>query len=245
MRSWAAWWGTRIGATGDSVTTPGTAATAVNARLHLLQLHDGSLSVAVAQNAIQLLVQWIRRGYVPRNTAGRGAGHDGLTPGAFGGFLPKPSGCGATAASGSFTSNVADGTAYWVITGSATAPDWDRIVAGQDHTGATVGGGRSGNQAVSTTGAQSISFSGVTLLSGNNYLHVVHKGAGTEAALDDYLRTSDTISSSAFTSDGVTVIPSLAIDRLIGPTGGSTRRQMAVQPHGRSFVRPFIRQEAA
>lgn len=201
MRSWAQWWGTRIGANGDSTTTPGTAATAVNARLLLLAMHDGTFAETYTSTAAQLCIQYLRRGYIPTNEAGRGAGHDSLTPGMFGAWAPAvttPTVAGSTA---SCTTNAADGTAYWVITQSATAPDWDRIIAGQDATGATVAAGFSGNQAVASTSI-AIDISGATLGGGDYYIHVAHKSAGTEAALDDYLHTSEPVTSAAFQAAG-------------------------------------------
>ncbi len=201
MRTWAAWWGNRIGATGDSTITPGIDATAVNARLHLLQSHNGGLSVAVATNMMQLCVQYIRRGYIPRNTVGRGMGHDGLTAGMFGAFAPKLSNVTAAQNTASVTTTVGDGTLYWVITQSATTPDWDRIIEGKDHTGASVSAGMSGSQTVTGSGVQTVNTTSASLISGTNYyFHVAHTGAGTEAALDDYLKTSAEVTSAAFQS---------------------------------------------
>jgi len=164
-------------------------------------MHDGTFPESVTSTGAQLAVQWIRRGWIPTNAAGRGQGHDALTPGMFGAWAPSvttPSVAGGTA---SCTTNAADGTCYWVITQSATAPDWDRVIAGQDHTGATVAAGFSGNQAVGSTSI-AIDISGATLGGGDYYIHVAHRAAGSEAGLEDYLRTSEPVTSAAFQSAG-------------------------------------------
>lgn len=51
-----------------------------------------------------------------------------------------------------WSSDEGNGTAYWVCTRSATAPNTTQIIAGRDHTGATAVA--SGIQAVSSTGSQ-------------------------------------------------------------------------------------------
>lgn len=195
IADWAAWWGARIGAAGDGSTTPNADATYLNAHLLLTKAYELELYTGSAM--VQIAHQYIRRGYIPTATAGRGAGADGLTPGMFGAWAPAvttPTVAGSTA---SCTTNCTDGTAYWVITQSATAPDWDRVLTGKDHTGATVAAGFSGNQAVSTTSI-AIDISGASLGGGNYYIHVAHRAAGSEAALDDYLRTSEPVTSAAF-----------------------------------------------
>lgn len=199
MPEWAAWWGARIGANGDGINTPNADATKENARLLWLAMHDGSFPETITSTAARLNVQWIRRGWIPTNPAGRGAGHDGLTMGLWGGWMPvvtTPTVSGSTA---SCTANCVDGTDYWVITQAATPPDWDRMLAGQDHTGTAVATGFSGNQAATGT-AISIDISGAALGAGDYYIHVVRKSADTEALLDDYLHTAETATSAAFQS---------------------------------------------
>lgn len=220
MRSWAAWWGARIGANGDGVTTPDDSATAVNARLLLLAMHDGSFAESVTATAMQLCVQYLRRGYIPTNAAGRAAGHDGLTPGMFGAWAPALSGLTASASGASCTTNAADGTLYWVLTSSATAPDWDRIIAGQDHTGASLPAAQKGSVAVSTT-SPSWSYSPDP---GTYYLHIVHSADATtngDAGQEAYLRTSAEVSSSSIAVSG-------------GGTGRSARSPI------RSFTRSLL-----
>lgn len=204
MRSVAAWLGARIGASGDSVSTPGTAATIANFRLLFDNMWTGQYWSATSSdvaNACALAIQWVTRGFVPTNAAGRALGHDGLTAGYRGAWAPSvttPTVAGSTA---SCTTNAADGTVYWVITQSTTKPDWDRIIAGQDHTGAAVASGFSGSQAVSSTSI-AINISGATLTPATNYyVHVAHSASATvngDAAQPAYLRTSETVSSAAF-----------------------------------------------
>lgn len=195
LEDWAAWWGARIGASGDGINTPNDDATHANA--HLLLRDTYLLGLYSGTDMIQLACQYIRRGYIPTNAVGRGEGADGLTPGMFGAWAPAvttPTVSGSTA---SCTTNCTDGTAYWVITQSATAPDWDRVLAGKDHTGATVAAGFSGNQAVSTTSI-AIDISGASLGGGDYYVHVAQRAEGSETGLDDYLRTSEPVTSAAF-----------------------------------------------
>lgn len=69
---------------------------------------------------------------------------------------------GATTASGSVSTDEGNGTLYWVVTTSSTAPSAAQVQAGQDATGAAAVD--SGSQAVSGTGTQNVSggFTGLT-----------------------------------------------------------------------------------
>jgi hypothetical protein len=195
MDTWAAWWGQRLINLGQSASATGSFA---NARTLMLAAHNGTYPTSITDTQMKLCVQWLRRRWLPRNASGRGLGHDSLTAG-IGGWLPKLSAQTATAALGNVTTNCGDGTLYWIISTIATAPDWDHMLLAKDITGTTVSAGFSGNQAVSASGVQNITLSGATLTPATNYyFHVVHKGAGTEAALDDYLKTSETVTSAAF-----------------------------------------------
>lgn len=201
LPAWAAWWGTRIGAAGDSVTTPGTAATLVNALLLMKNAYNGTFADALSGPTQQKACEWIRRGYIPRNVSGRRLGADGLTSGVRGGWLPTCSAASITnTTTGTVTTNVGDGTMYWVITKSATKPDWDRIAAGQDELG--VAAFRSGNAAVIATGAQALSWSALTIDGSTYYLHTSHDCS--EPSIDQYLRMSDPVSSSGFTPAAAT-----------------------------------------
>ncbi len=197
MPAWAQWWGTRIGASGDSTTTPGTAATNVNARLLLLAMHDGTFSETYTSTAMQLCCQYISRGYIPTLAAARVLGHDSKQIGRLAAWAPALSGLSASASGASCTTNAADGTLYWVLTSSATAPDWDRIIAGQDHTGASLPAAQKGSVAVSTT-SPSWSYAPDP---GTYYLHIVHSADATtngDAGQAEYLRTSAETSSASF-----------------------------------------------
>jgi hypothetical protein len=193
LEDWAGWWGNRIGANGDGVNTPNADATHANA--HLLLRDTYYLGLYSGTDMIQLACQYIRRGYIPTNAVGRAAGGDGLTRGMFGAWAPALSALSATSSGFSLTTNAADGTLYWVVTTSATAPDWDRIIAGQDQTGAALSAPYKGSTAVAGT---SVSDSFGALANGTYYFHCVHRGAGSEASLDDYLRTSTETSSASF-----------------------------------------------
>jgi len=67
---------------------------------------------------------------------------------------------GATTATGYVDTNEANGTLYWVVTQSATPPSVAQVQAGQNHLGAAADD--SGNQAVTTTGTQTVSSTGLT-----------------------------------------------------------------------------------
>lgn len=101
-----------------------------------------------------------------------------------GGGVPTPptlssataSATGATTGSGSVDTDEGNGTLYWVVTQSPTAPSAAQVQAGQDHTGAAAVD--SGSQAVSGTGVQNITggFSGLT--AGAQYwAHYQHRDA--------------------------------------------------------------------
>jgi uncharacterized membrane protein len=82
---------------------------------------------------------------------------------------------GITTGTGSVTTTKATGTLYWVLSSSASAPSAAQVKAGQMHTGAAAA--KSGSQAVSATGAQALSFTGLT--GGTTYyLHAMHEDIG-------------------------------------------------------------------
>ena len=90
---------------------------------------------------------------------------------------------GQTAATGSVDTDEGNGTLYWVVTQSATAPSAAQVKAGQDHTGTAADD--DGSQAVSTTGTQTLSPapSGLTA-STAYYLHFMHEdAAGNQSAV--------------------------------------------------------------
>ncbi len=81
---------------------------------------------------------------------------------------------GTTDYDGTVSTDEANGTLYWVVSTASNAPTATQIIAGQMHTGAAAAA--SGSQAVSGTGVQNISGSG---LSTNTvyYIHYVHRDA--------------------------------------------------------------------
>jgi len=81
---------------------------------------------------------------------------------------------GTTTATGNVTTNEGNGTLYSVVSTSATAPSAAQIQAGQNHTGAAAVW--SGNQAVSSTGAKTLSITGLTA-STSYYAYFQHKDA--------------------------------------------------------------------
>lgn len=105
---------------------------------------------------------------------------------------PTAASTGSTTGSGSVSTDEGNGTLYFVVTTSSSAPSAAQVQAGQDHTGSTAVD--SGSQAVSGTGSQSITggFSGLTA-STAYYAHYQHR----DAASND----STVASSSSFTTD--------------------------------------------
>ncbi len=95
---------------------------------------------------------------------------------------------GGTTASGSFSTDVADGTAYIVTTTSATPPSVTQIQAGQDNAG--VAAAYASNVAISQTGQVAFSITGLTenTVYYNHYQHQAGNG-----------NNSTVITSAAFT----------------------------------------------
>lgn len=73
---------------------------------------------------------------------------------------PLASATGATSADASVVTNRANGTLYWVVTTSATAPSVTQIKAGQNEGGTAAAA--DGSASVTTAGTQSISVTGLT-----------------------------------------------------------------------------------
>lgn len=113
---------------------------------------------------------------------------------------PTDAANGATAATGSVSTDEGNGTLYWVVTTSGTAPSVAQIVAGQDNSGTAATA--SGSQAVSGTGVQNITPSGLTASTAYT-THFMHR----DAASND----SAVVSASGFTTaaaaGGRVVIP--------------------------------------
>lgn len=184
IEKWAQWWGTRVGASGNSTTTPGTAATMVNARLLLANSYNGTYTEGAT--TVQYMLRWIRRGHIPRLLSMRQAGDNSLTPTFYGAWAPTLSALSsANRTTGSVTTNIADGTIYGVITSSATVPDWDRIKLGKDATGATATAAFTA--AVTGSGAQALTWADPG--AGTYYVHVIHEAVDAGVA-DVALKTS-------------------------------------------------------
>ena len=98
---------------------------------------------------------------------------------------------GQTTASGSVTTDEGNGNLYSVATASATVPSQAQVKSGQDHTGSAAGW--SASQAISSTGAKSVSVTGLTA-STTYYLHHMHEDAASNQ--------SDVVSSASFTTAG-------------------------------------------
>lgn len=124
--------------------------------------------------------------------------------------LSAPTGVktGSTSGTGGATTDEGNGTMFVVASTSATKPSASQIMAGQDHLGAAI---PAASATISSTGAKSLTFSGLTA-STSYYAHVVHKDAAGNI--------SNIVSSTAFTTDasgGDTVAPTLTL-----PTGNKT-----------------------
>ncbi len=96
---------------------------------------------------------------------------------------------GASAATGSVSTNEGNGTLYWVVTTSATRPTGAQVEAGEDSSGSSATA--DGSQSVSATGAQNITPSGLS--SATAYTtHFMHKDAAGNR--------SSVVSASGFTT---------------------------------------------
>mgnify|MGYP000232683829 CR=1 FL=1 len=105
---------------------------------------------------------------------------------------PTDASNGETASTGSVSTNEGNGTLYWVVTTSGTAPSVAQIQAGQDNTGTAATA--SGNQSVSGTGVQTITPAPSGLTASTAYTtHFQHAdAAGNDSAVS---------SASGFTTD--------------------------------------------
>lgn len=88
---------------------------------------------------------------------------------------PTATQTGATTATGTISTNEANGVLYRVLTTSATSPSAAQIKLGQNHTGASAAA--SGNAAVTATGVQNVTYTGLTA-STTYYAYYMHENAG-------------------------------------------------------------------
>lgn len=131
--------------------------------------------------------------------------------------LSNPTGTatGETTADGSVDTDEGDGTLYWVVTTSSTAPTVAQVQAGQDESGAAAAA--SGNQAVSSTGTQNVSASGLD--AGTQYWF--HFQQQDEVGNDSTVVTSSSFTTSA-TVDVVAVdLPHLEVWSDLECAGGA------------------------
>ena len=125
---------------------------------------------------------------------------------------------GATTASGSVTTDEGNGALYSVATTSATAPSKAQVKAGQDHTGSAAAWNAS--QAISSTGAKSVSVTGLTAET-TYYLHHMHEDAAENQ--------SDVVSSASFTTTGAFASTVSVTDPLKNNTGTLLASQSGVK----------------
>ena len=131
---------------------------------------------------------------------------------------------GGTAATGSVDTNEGNGTLYWVVTQSATAPSAAQVKAGNDHTGSAADD--SGSQSVSGTGTQNLSPAPSGLTSETSYfIHFMHEDAATNQssiASGDGFTTADvtapTLSSTAPADNATDIAVDAVIDLVFSET---------------------------
>ncbi len=104
-----------------------------------------------------------------------------------------------TAATINFDTTRSGGTAWVVVTNSATKPSQTQVKAGQTNTGADAGAGRKLSQAVTTPGTREVSATNLTG-AGTFYAHVFHEHPDGKSAV---------VSSLAFTQPAVIVAPAI------------------------------------
>lgn len=128
---------------------------------------------------------------------------------------PTDTASGATAMSGTVSTDEANGTLYWVVSTSASAPTALQVEAGQMHTGSAAAA--SGSQAVSATGQQDVTDNGLTA-STTYYTHYMHKdSAGNRSTVV----SADGFTTTAASSDAV-VVQSAVILKEAATVSGKT-----------------------
>lgn len=116
----------------------------------------------------------------------------GAAPDVTAPVLTSPTGVetGQTTASGTVTTDEANGTLYWICDQSGTAPSVGQIQAGLDNSGASADA--AGSQTVTGTGLQAVSVTGLAVYT-TYYMHYQHQ----DAAAND----STVVTSASFTTD--------------------------------------------
>jgi len=105
---------------------------------------------------------------------------------------PTDSASGSSLGIGAVSTDEGNGTLWWVVTQSATSPSVVQIQAGQNHLGAAADA--NGSQAVTTTGTQNVSASGLTAETAY-YFHFQQEDAATN--------DSTVVSADGFTTGAV------------------------------------------
>lgn len=133
---------------------------------------------------------------------------------------PSATATGQTTADLAVDTDEGNGTLFWVVTTSSTAPSGAQVATGQDHTGAAAAD--SGSQAVSGTGTQSANATG--LMSGTQYwAHFVQD--------DTAANRSDVESSGSFTTDAAEPEPEPEASTPEPALGGGGRRRRYPYPN--------------
>ena len=109
---------------------------------------------------------------------------------------PTGSATGSTTATVGVTTNEGNGTLYWVVTTSSTAPTKAQVKAGQNDAGSAAVA--SGSQAISSTGAKTANATGLTA-STTYYAHFMHEDAAANQSTVASYTTGFTTSATATT----------------------------------------------
>lgn len=115
---------------------------------------------------------------------------------------PTDAANGQTASTGSVTTDEANGTLYWVVTTSSTAPSAAQVKNGLDATGSP-SDGDANSQAVTVAGVQNITPSGLTA-STSYTTHFMHEDAAGNQ--------SSVVSASGFTTSAAATVPAAMVD---------------------------------
>jgi hypothetical protein len=131
---------------------------------------------------------------------------------------PVDDNAGETDAALTVDTDEGNGTLYWVISTSSSAPSKAQVKAGQMHTGAAAAD--SGSQAVSGTGTQTITGESGLTAETTYYAHFMHEDSSTNQ--------SDVVSGNGFTTDAAAsgdanwTSVELMLAALAGTSGGTT-----------------------
>ncbi len=127
---------------------------------------------------------------------------------------------GATTVSTTVDTTEDNGTLYWVVTTSGTAPTAAQVKAGEDHTGAAAAS--SGSQAITSTGTKVVDATGLSPATAY-YVHFMHED---DAPSDSNVASTDTFTTDAYMLDvlGVSAERAYSMRRLRLAYAGSAIR---------------------